>query len=263
VAADDLASLAPVLLPLATAVVFAIGRAAGLVLGLPHTTGHGVPRSVQAMVVLALAVGMVGARPGGFVTPGSVAELGVGVALEFLFGLTLGFLVQLSLAAARIAGELVGIEMGLSFAAVADPLASGQTTALSALFMQLGIQLFLALGLDRVAIAALVHSIDANPLGAARIRPGTLAHVIGLADGIVGAAFGFALPLVGALLCLKLAMAMLARVAPKLQIFTLAFGLSIGVGLLLLDAVLPSIAAAIAAHLRTMSDVLVQLALER
>jgi flagellar biosynthetic protein FliR len=257
----ELAAFVPLLLPWAAAVVLAGARAAGFVLGLPHTTGTGIPRGIQAMVVLALAVAMVGARPNGLAVPSSITALAVGVILEFLFGLLLGFLIQLALAAVRVAGELVGIEMGLSFAAVADPLSSGQTTPPSALFMQLGIALFLALGLDRVAIAALVRSIDPHPLGAATIDPGTLAHVIGLADGLVGAALGFALPLIGALLCLKLAMAMLARVAPKLQIFTLAFGLSIGVGLILLELLLPSIAGAIAAYLQRMTGVLVELAL--
>lgn len=257
----QIAAFVPLLMPWAAAVVLAGARATGFVLGLPHTTGAGIPKAIQAMVVLALAVAMVGARPTSLVAPSSVTALAVGVALEFVFGLLLGFLIQLALAAARVAGELVGIEMGLSFAAVADPLSSGQSTALSAMFMQLGIALFLALGLDRVAIAALVRSIDRHPLGAATIDPGSLAHVIGLADGLVGAAFGFALPLVGALLCLKLAMAMLARVAPKLQIFTLAFGLSIGVGLLLLGVLLPTMAAAIAAHLQRMTGVLVELAL--
>ncbi len=256
----ELAAFVPLLLPWAAAVVLAGARAAGFVLGLPHTTGAGIPRSIQAMVVLALAIAMVGARPTSVVTPTSVTSLAVGVGLEFVFGLFLGFLIQLALAAVRLAGELVGIEMGLSFAAVADPLSSGQSTALSSMFMQAGIALFLALGLDRVAIAALVRSIDRHPLGAATIEPGSLAHVIGLADGLVGAAVGFALPLVGALLCLKLALAMLARIAPKLQIFTLAFGLSIGVGLLLLDLLFPSMATAIGAHLQKMTGLLVELA---
>jgi flagellar biosynthetic protein FliR len=256
----ELAAFVPLLLPWAAAVVLAGARASGFVLGLPHLTGAGIPKSIQAMVVLALAVAMVGARPSGVGMPGSVTELVVGVGLEFVFGLLLGFLIQLALAAVRVAGELVGIEMGLSFAAVADPLSSGQSTALSAMFMQMGIALFLALGLDRVAIAALIRSIDRHPLGAPSIEPGSLAHVIGLADGLIGAAFGFALPLVGALLCLKLALAMLARVAPKLQIFTLAFGLAIGVGLLLLEMLLPSIASAIVAHLQRMTGLMVELA---
>jgi flagellar biosynthesis protein FliR len=259
----ELGALVPLLLPWAAAVVLAGARASGFVLGLPHTTGAGIPKAIQAMVVLALAVAMVGARPGHLATPSSVVELAVGVGLEFVFGLMLGFLIQLALAAVRIAGELVGIEMGLSFAAVADPLSSGQSTALSAMFMQAGIALFLALGLDRVAIAALVRSMDAHPLGAPSIDPGSLGHVIGLADGLIGAAFGFALPLVGALLCLKLAMAMLARIAPKLQIFTLAFGLSIGVGMVLLNLLFPSIAAAMAAHLQRMTSLLVDLALAK
>jgi flagellar biosynthetic protein FliR len=256
----ELAAFVPLLLPWAGAVVLAAARATGFVLGLPHTTGVGIPKSIQAMVVLALAVAMVGARPGNLVVPGSVFELVFGVVLEFVFGLMLGFLIQLALAAVRIAGELVGIEMGLSFAAVADPLSSGQSTALSALFMQAGVALFLALGLDRVAIGALIRSIDKHPLGAPSIDVGSLGHVISLADGLVGAALGFALPLMGALLALKVAMAMLARIAPKLQIFTLAFGISIGVGLLLLDMLFPSILSAIATHLQKMTGLLVELA---
>ena len=59
----QLTELVPLLMPWAASVVLAMGRAAGLVLGLPHTSGHGIPKSVQAIVVVALAIGMVGARP--------------------------------------------------------------------------------------------------------------------------------------------------------------------------------------------------------
>lgn len=255
----QLSLLLAALSPWSMGIVLAMARAGGLVLGLPHLGSKAVPRAIAVLVVLALGIGLMGVNPN-VEAPSSLLGLAMGVLIEFGFGFGLGFVVQLALAAPRIAGELAGIEMGLSFAAIADPLSGGQSTALSSLLGQLGIQLFLALGLDRFALLVLLRTADRTALGDATLHPGTFSHLVSSGDAILSAAFGFALPIMAALLSLKLAMAMLARIAPKLQIFSLAFALSSGVGILMLHAVLPSVAAAMTRFLWDMMELLARVA---
>lgn len=245
----------------ACGVMFAMARAAGVVLGLPSASSSGIPKAVQMVVSLSLGIAIVAARPDAIAMPDSQLALAVGLVMELLFGLTIGFVFQLALATSRIAGELIGVEMGLSFAAVADPLSGGQSTVTSSLIGHLGVQLFLAAGLDRVAIAALLRSPQYVKLGAAAVTPGTFEHLVNLSSSVIEISVVLAMPLMGALLCLKVAMGMLARVAPKLQIFSLAFGLSISLGLIMLNIVLPSMAGSLIEFMRTMTQAATRMAM--
>ncbi len=248
---DALTRLLPDLDLWLPALVVTVARAGGFLLALPHASGTLVPRTARIVLAFTLALALVLGRPGAlaWAFARDPVHLAMTTAGEFLLGLTMGAILHLALATVRLAGAVVGVEMGLSFAAVADPTSRGQATAIGALFAQIGIQLFLALGLDRVAIRALAHSTARVPLGHGWPAPRDLLDVATLASRVFEGALTLALPLMACLFALKIAMAMLARVAPRLQIFTLAFALSILTGLLVLDAALGGIMTAAAAGL--------------
>lgn len=254
-------ALVGLLMPWAMALVLALARTGGFLLGLPQTSAGGVPKTIVAIAALALSVALIGVDPAAVTrAPSDLPLLVLQAVGEFLFGLGLGFIIQMALGVAQAAGEIVGVEMGLSFAAIADPMSSEQSTAPAAMFKCLATALFLALGLDRVAIRGLARSLQAQPLGTGHLDAATIEMVLSLADRLVRAAFSLGLPLLAALLCLKLALAMLARVAPKLQIFNLSFSLTIVVGLLVLVLSWPSLVQALAADLRSWMELLVRMA---
>lgn len=249
-------------MPWAMAVVLALARTGGFMLGLPQVSASGIPKSIVAIAALALSVALVGVDPAAVTrAPTELSLVALQALGEFLFGLGLGFIIQLALGVAQAAGELVGVEMGLSFAAIADPMSSEQSTAPAAMFKCFATQLFLALGLDRVAIRGLARSLTPQPLGSGHLDAATIEMVLSLVDRLVRAAFSLGLPILGALLCLKLALAMLARVAPKLQIFNLSFTLTIIVGLLMLVLSWPSIVQALSADLKSWMELLVRVAM--
>ncbi len=260
---DSLAALLPMAEYFLAGVLLAMARTGGFFLALPGTATSAVPRIVKAVLIFAVSLALIWASPSmGYVQLGPSPELAILVAAvgEFILGLGLGFIIHLALATARIAGEVAGVEMGLSFSAVADPLSGGHATAASALFAHLAVQLFMALGLDHTAIRALAVSADAQPFGAADLAGSALLMLANLGSVMVEGALSLALPLMGGLFSLKIAMAMLARVAPRLQIFTLAFALSILMGILILDAALGSIAGSMANQLGHWMKLLVRLA---
>ena len=258
---DGLSAVAARLLPQLDGLLFllvvAAARAGGLLLALPHMRSEVLPRTAKIVVIFGLSVGLVLASPPApllamaHASPLAVATAG---AAEFVFGLGVGFIVQLAVAAARMAGEIAGIDMGFSFSAVADPTSGGQSTVAASLYVQIAIQLFLALGLDHAAIRALAAGLRTAPLGGTPWRPDAWFDLVALGSRTFEAGVRLALPVSAALLALKVGMAMLARVAPRLQIFTLAFALSIVTGLFVLRAALPGIGAALAEELRAFVD---------
>ena len=254
---EAIAELSPLLTmatPWAYALGLALARVGGLMLALPQMMGNKAPAMVKATIAVAVAVAVVfvGPLPLEILTrPRPELSLVFAAAGEFCFGLALGFFLHVGLAAIRFAGEVCGVEMGFSFAAVADPMSNEQSTPVSQLFSQLSIQLFLVLGFDRWTIRVLADSVKGRPLGEAYLDAATAAELTSLGDGMIRTGVQLALPIMGTVFALKLAMAMLARIAPQLQIFSLAFTLTILLGMLALSSAYPAIGAEVAEHLES------------
>lgn len=246
----DLAALLPVLEPLAIMAMLTMARAGGLLLALPHAASPAIPAQVRAVLVVAVSLSLMGvAAPPTFARLDVIA-LVVAMTGELVVGLALGFVVHLALAGVRMAGELIGVEIGLSFSAVADPANPGASTATASLLGHLGVQLFFALGIDRAMLVGLAHSMREVPLGAASLSGDTVATLTEQASGALMVALHLALPVLATGLAVKLGLAVLARFVPRLQIFGLAFAITLAVGLAALHQALPGLGEATAGHLR-------------
>ncbi|MGE3861440.1 MAG: flagellar biosynthetic protein FliR [Burkholderiaceae bacterium] len=160
------------------------------------------------------------------------------VAGEVLIGVAIGFIARVILASVEIAGEAVGLQMGLSFAGFFDP-ESGQLNAVSRLLNTLSLAAFVAINGPVLLIAAVVRSFDLIPPGAAlgswleRLQPAALGA------GLFELGVTIALPFMALLLFVNLALGVIARIAPQLNIFAIGFPVTIGTGLALLALGLP------------------------
>lgn len=262
--ARDVNLVLPMLLPWAFTMALALSRVVGVLLALPNTMSPRVPRMVKAVMVISIAVALVVAQGPTIEVLGQpnaeLALLSMAVG-DFVLGLTLGFFVHIGLATVRFAGELCGVEMGLSFAAVADPMSQDQTTPVAIIFGQIAIQIFFALGIDRDVLRALGESVNVQPLGHAGMHLFRPEEIAMLGDSLFRVGFQIAMPIVGALFALKLSIALLARVAPKIQLFVLSFTLTLLLGHTLLVAAMPTIGAAVASHLSDVADQVTRFAL--
>ncbi len=247
---DALLPLLPALEPLAVVAMLAVARTTGLMLALPHAAAPEVPRRVKALVILSLSLAMVGlGEPIGLASAHPLAIV-VAMITELVLGLALGFVVQIVLACARIAGEIIGIEIGLSFSAIADPSSPGTSTATSAVLGHLTVQLLFALQLDRAFVVGLAHSVRRVPYGTASLRGATVAELSDAVGATFLAALQLAMPVLATVLAVKLALAVLARFVPRLQIFSLAFAITLVVGLNAFWAALGGLGTAIGGYLR-------------
>jgi flagellar biosynthetic protein FliR len=144
--------------------------------------------------------------------------------------------------AVEAAGDVMAIQIGLSGAAILDPLDASQVPVLGAFVRLFAVTLLLTLNFHTVMLSALADSTVAIPIGTpisiaagarAMFQAGGALFVLGVR---------FAAPVVGAVLIANLAMALLGRAAPQLNILTIAFPVQIGLGLAVLAASLPAIA---------------------
>jgi flagellar biosynthetic protein FliR len=155
---------------------------------------------------------------------------------QAIIGLAVGFAMRLVFAAIEMAGDVAGTQMGLGFALFFDP-GNVQHTPLLGQFLGLVATLtFVSLNGHLMIIATLADSFRLIPIAAGPL-PGSLFETLARYGAMVfAAALQLSLPLVMTMLVVNLALGVLTRAAPQLNIFAVGFPvtLAIGFGALLL-----------------------------
>jgi flagellar biosynthesis protein FliR len=215
-------------------------RVSGLVMVAPVFSARNVPVMVKTSLVVLFTillqpVAMAFRPTPPLITPGTI--LG-----EILVGFAIGLGAAVLVGAAEAAGELLAIQIGLSGAAIVDPLTNSQGPALGP-FMQLFV-LTILLGLDAhlVMLDAVASSVQHLPVGSTLDLSGGAASMVSLGSTLFALGLRFAAPVVAAVLIANVALAVLSRVAPQLNILSVAFPIQIAIGLFALAASLPFIA---------------------
>ncbi len=211
-----------------------------------------VPRRVR--VGLALLV-VVAAQPSLPEMP--VIALNSPVALmvavqQVLIGATVGFAARVIFAAIEYAGELIGLQMGLNFASFFDPLSGGQATAVSRFYGTCASWLFVVMNGHLLITMALLNSFTSFP-----VSPDPMDFVRTLQPQVWGAeifrlGLWVALPILAMLTLVNMVMGVIARVAPQMNVFSVGFPISIGVGITGLWLTLPMMQAPFTAALERM-----------
>lgn len=199
---------------------------------------------IQLRLVVSLAIGIPALAATHFVLPqGGIASFeGVMmVAGEVMVGLALGFAVQIGFASALVAGEVISNAMGLGFAAMMDPASGAPTPAIAQFFSIIALFLFLGIGGHLQLAAIIVESYRALPPGEAWLGARSIQELVLFGGDVFAAGLAIALPVGFALILVQLVMAMLARSAPQMNIFSVGLPATLMAGLVLLAIAAPSI----------------------
>jgi flagellar biosynthetic protein FliR len=172
------------------------------------------------------------------VAPGSPAGLLV-LAQQILIGAAMGLAMRVVFSAVEMAGYLAGMQMGLGFATFFDPQNGAQTPALAQLLSLFAMLLFLAFDGHLAVIAALVKSFDMLPLSPQPLSAAGISVLMDWAKQIFTAGVAMSLPVVGALLVANLAIGIMSRAAPQLNIFAVGFPVTLVGGMVLLAMLVP------------------------
>lgn len=208
---------------------------------------------LQLRLILALALGIPALNAVHFVLPtdGLVSIAGfMLVAGEVLAGLALGFAVQIGFSAAAIGGETISNAMGLGFAGMMDPSTGQHNPMLGQFLTILATFLFLAMGGHLALAATIVESYRALPPGNAWLSASAIHGLVLFGGTLFAAGLSIALPVGFAIILVQLVMAMLARSAPQLNIFSVGLPAAVLAGIVLLAIGAPVIGDAILAVLR-------------
>jgi flagellar biosynthetic protein FliR len=164
------------------------------------------------------------------------------LAQQFLVGAAMGFAMQIVFTGIEMAGEVAGLTMGFGFATFFDPQTRGRSSAISQFLSLLAIMLFLATNMHLVMLSTLVESFTTLPVSAAPFGGGGLRQIAMWGATVFSAGTQLALPMIAALLITNIALGVLTRAAPQLNLFGIGFPITLGAGFIVLALSLPYLA---------------------
>ena len=210
---------------------------------MPVIAQRSVPMRIRVALAFLIALAAQASLPEMPLIALDSAAGALAIAQQLLIGLSLGFAARIVFAAVELAGEVIGLQMGLNFAGFFDPVSGGQGTAASRFFGVSVSWLFIVINGHLLLIAAIVQSFHAFPVGAepfAFLRS-TQPQVWGAEIFALG--LWIALPLVAMLLFVNFVLGIVSRVAQQMNVFAIGFPISLSVGLVGMLLTLPMMGA--------------------
>jgi flagellar biosynthesis protein FliR len=204
-----------------------VGWAVGLILGIIRVgafavaspiIGRAVP--MPARVAFTFAVGLAVSQPvAGVVETGDLLTAG---AVNALVGAAMGYVSGLIFHLFASAGGMLDLVSGLAVSSVFDPMQGDQGGVFSRMFHLTAITMFLVGGGMLLLVGGLVGSTRVLPLDAPLApRPGLAGLVVELTSDLVRTGLELALPVMGVLFMLELALGLASRFAPQANVFLL------------------------------------------
>ena len=164
------------------------------------------------------------------------------IAEQMIIGLAIGLMMQIIFSAIEMAGQVSGMTMGFGFATSYDPQSAGSTIVISQLMGILALLVFLSMNGHLIMISALLESFYAFPVTAEpRMIDGMTIAIWGAK--LFSISLQLSLPIVATLLITNLALGILTKSSPQLNIFGIGFPITLCVGFLVIMLMLPTMAA--------------------
>jgi flagellar biosynthesis protein FliR len=218
--------------------VFAIGlvfaRVGTMIMLLPGFGEASIPARARLAFAIALSIliaPLVGDRMP--MEPPRIS-LAAGILIsEIVVGLLIGGVARILMSALSTAGQIVGMETGLSFAQTADP-SAGQAGEVVSVFMGLfGVTMIFATGLHHTFIAAIIGSYDSfAPAKFPDLGDSTQFAIKGVSDSF-RLGVQMAAPLMLAGIVFRIGLGVLSRLIPQIQVFFVAMPINVLGGLII------------------------------
>jgi len=224
--------------------LLALARTGGFFVTVPVLGSASIP--VEARVALAFLTAILvlpAVRPGLPSPPDSAVVFGLAIVLESLLGVILGFTAQLVAEGFRLCGEMLGTEIGFGMISVLDPESLVEESLLDIFMFFLFLLVFLGLDFHHRFLEAMAESFKVIPAGAMAYPPAFLAEILDRSAGFFVVGLNLALPVVAPLVIVTVALGIVSKSVPRMEVFILSFPIKIFLGFFLFAVMLPRLPA--------------------
>ncbi|MZP30548.1 flagellar type III secretion system protein FliR [Heliobacterium undosum] len=177
------------------------------------------------------------------VPPQDLFSYALVVAQEVLLGLAIGFIMQLVFAAILTAGQLIDIQLGFGIVNIIDPLWGAQVPMTGVFLQILALLIFVIFDGHLLLIQVLADSFRILPAAGS---PFSLAlagsitdFIVRLVSGVLLIGVQLAMPIIGIILINDIALGLVSRTVPQMNLFVIGIPLKIIVGVTFLWITLP------------------------
>ncbi|MDD2308368.1 MAG: flagellar biosynthetic protein FliR [Desulfuromonadaceae bacterium] len=216
-----------------------LSRVAGIFAALPVFGGHTVPLRIKVIIVFMITLVCFPALSVAIPqVPPDVFSLALLAFSEVMIGLTLGFITQVIFAAVEFSGQIIGMQMGLTISSIIDPSRGTQVQIMSVVQTLFATLMFLSLNIHHLFLRAIMDSFRVIPLGGWHLSGELVNFLVMRTADIFIIGIRLAAPVMVALLLTTVALGVMARAFPQMNIFMISLPLNVGLGLVILGMTL-------------------------
>jgi flagellar biosynthesis protein FliR len=219
--------------------IYPFVRVMGYISADPVLGNRSVPIRLKIGLALAISVAIaptLGPLP--VIEPASPIGLAI-LAQQVFIGVAIGFAVRVILAAVEMAGQMIGLQMGLGFATFFDPQTSAQVPVIGQYLGLLAILVFLSINGHALMLSTLIESFRVLPIGTLGLESNGFAEFARWGSQIFLIGFTLALPVIATLLIANFGIGIMSRAAPQMNIFAVGFPFTLLVGFVSLFLMIP------------------------
>ena len=216
-----------------------LSRVAGIFGALPVFGGKRLPMQVKAVSVIMITLvcfPSLAIKPP--VVPTDIFALVMLLLREVMVGLMLAYIIQIIFAAVEFSGQIIGMQMGFTISQILDPTMGNQAQIMSVMQTLLATLLFLSLNIHHMFIRAIIDSFSAIPIGGWHLDADIIAFLVRRTTDVFVIGVRLAAPVMVSLLLTTVALGIMARAFPQMNIFMVSMPLNIGIGFLILGVTL-------------------------
>jgi flagellar biosynthetic protein FliR len=166
-------------------------------------------------------------------------DLAISVLAQVVLGAIVGYVASLVFVGIQFAGELIDLQIGFAVANVINPSTQQNITIIGELELAIATLIFLITDSHHLLIQGLAGSFTLVPLPFIHLDPSVMSNAVSFLSQSLLDVFKIAAPAAGALFLTNVALSLMARVAPQMNVFVVGFPFQIGVGLLVLAFSIP------------------------
>ena len=158
---------------------------------------------------------------------------------QVVVGIAIGLAVRIVFSSVELAGEVIGLQMGLNYAGFFDPSTNSQTSAVGRFFGNTTMLLFVVLNGHLMVLQAVVSSFETFPIGDGALESVSRMRLHELGAVVFQYGLWIALPMIGMLLFINIVLGFISRIAPQMNAFAIGFPLTLSAGLVGIAATIP------------------------
>lgn len=211
-----------------------IMRISGMILFNPILGRRNIPNIVRGGMVLVLSFVIFMATPETVQEPKIVTEYAILLLKELMIGYVLGFVVNLFSYVIIFAGEFIDLQMGLSMAKIFDA-SSNTSLSITATYYNIMFMLLFFIGHGHILLLDIIlQSGEVVPYGSVFINPGLPSAIVEIFIKCSIFALSFTMPIFAATLIAEIAIGVLMKTIPQINVFVVNIQVKVLLGLIMI-----------------------------